>query len=147
MKIYMTDSTYRYDIEALAKAIFKTEELEETRDLDAFGPFLAIIYNREDDVFSMRVVWRDPKNETFEKHETVMQSSGDERENKRQVRSKLKHLMIKTILGDKSANILPWGTLTGIKPSKLVHEMIQSGMKREDIRRKLKNEYLISKEK
>ncbi|SRR6056297_63374 len=147
MKIYMTDSTYRYDIEALAKAIFKTEDLEATRDLDACGPFLAIIHKREEDAFNLRVVWKNEKNAISEKSETVKKPSGDARENKRQVRRRLKHLMVKTILGDESANILPWGTLTGIKPSKLVHEMIQSGMNQEEIRFKLESEYLISKEK
>jgi len=147
MKIYMTDSTYRYDIEALAKAIFKTENLEATRDLDGCGPFLAIIHKREADAFNLRVVWKNEKNAISEKSETVKQPAGDARENKKQVRRRLKHLMVKTILGDESANILPWGTLSGIKPSKLVHEMIQSGMNREEIRFKLESEYLISKEK
>jgi len=147
MKIYMTDSTYRYDIEALAKAIFKTDKLEETRDLDGCGPFLAIIYSSEDYALNMRALWKNEENEISEKHEIVKLLSVDERENKKQVRRRLKHLMVKTILGDESENILPWGILTGIKPSKLVHEMIQIGMKREDIRFKLESEYLISKEK
>jgi len=147
MKIYMTDSTYRYDIEALAKAIFKTEDLEATRDLDGCGPFLAIIHKKEDDAFNLRVVWKNEKNAISEKSEMVKQPAGDVRGNKKQVRRRLKHLMVKTILGDESANILQWGTLTGIKPSKLVHEMIQSGMNRQEIRSELESEYLISKEK
>jgi oxygen-independent coproporphyrinogen-3 oxidase len=139
MKIYMTDSTFRYDIEALAKAIFKTENLEPTRDHDACGPLLAIFHSEEGDCLNVKVLWRDRENRIFEKHEAVKLFSKDERENRKQVRRRLKFLIVKTVLGENSGIVLPWGTLTGIKPSKLVHEMIKNGMKPELVRLKLKN--------
>jgi len=147
MKIYMTDSTFRYDIEALAKAIFKTEKLEATRDHEVSGPLLAIFHSEEGDYCNINVFWRDRENRIFKKNESVKLISNDERENKKQVRRRLKFLIVKAVLGENSGIILPWGTLTGIKPSKLVHEMIKNGIKYEQVRLKLKNEYLISDEK
>ncbi|MBK5251624.1 MAG: coproporphyrinogen dehydrogenase HemZ [Peptostreptococcaceae bacterium] len=147
MKIYMTDSTFRYDIEALAKAIFKTEKLETTRDHDVCGPLLAIFHSKEENYCNVKVFWKDRENRIFEKCESVKLFSKDERENKKQVRRRLKFLIVKAVLGENSGIVLPWGTLTGIKPSKLVHEMIKDGMKPERVRLKLKNDYLISDEK
>lgn len=42
---------------------------------------------------------------------------------------------------------LPWGTLTGIRPVKLVSEMLEAGLTAGQAREKLKKTYLISEEK
>lgn len=42
---------------------------------------------------------------------------------------------------------LPWGTMTGIRPAKLVREMMEEGLSEEEIKHKLLNYYLVSKEK
>lgn len=147
MKIYMTDQTFKYDIEALAKAIFRTEELEETRDLEENGPFLAVFHSIEEEAYSIRVFWRDGENRVTEKQESFKELWADSRQRKRHIRRQIKYFIIKTVLGEDSETKLPWGTLTGIKPSKLVHEMIKNGIDKDLIRWKLKNDYLISESK
>ncbi len=42
---------------------------------------------------------------------------------------------------------LPWGTLTGIRPAKLVHEMMEKGIGRESIEEALKDYYKVSPSK
>lgn len=42
---------------------------------------------------------------------------------------------------------LAWGTLTGVRPTKLVMQMIEEGKKREDITEFLEKEYFVSREK
>ncbi|HKL98601.1 MAG TPA: coproporphyrinogen dehydrogenase HemZ [Mobilitalea sp.] len=42
---------------------------------------------------------------------------------------------------------LPWGILTGIRPTKLVYEMLSKGMDEVSIDRRMKEEYLCSEEK
>lgn len=42
---------------------------------------------------------------------------------------------------------MPWGILTGIRPAKIVYEMIESGMDSKEILNKLNNFYLISPKK
>ena len=41
----------------------------------------------------------------------------------------------------------PWGTLTGIRPTKLFHKKVNSGLLIEDVKRDLMNDYLLSNEK
>ncbi|MBP5299689.1 MAG: coproporphyrinogen dehydrogenase HemZ, partial [Lachnospiraceae bacterium] len=50
-------------------------------------------------------------------------------------------------LSNATGKTLPWGTLTGIRPTKLPMEMIQEGKSDEEIREKLKSTYLVSDEK
>ena len=44
-------------------------------------------------------------------------------------------------------HILPWGILTGIRPSKIVHKLIDQGYDENKIITTLNNHYLLSKEK
>jgi oxygen-independent coproporphyrinogen III oxidase len=41
----------------------------------------------------------------------------------------------------------PWGILTGVRPLKLVHRMVERGLTETEIRRRLSEEYLISPER
>lgn len=50
-------------------------------------------------------------------------------------------------LSKETGKILPWGTLTGIRPTKLPMEMILEGKSDDEIRAKLKSTYLVSDEK
>lgn len=42
---------------------------------------------------------------------------------------------------------LPWGILTGIRPTKLVYEMLEAGVDKESIYRRMEQEYLCSEDK
>lgn len=42
---------------------------------------------------------------------------------------------------------LPWGILTGIRPTKLVYEMLEAGADEESVYRRMEKEYLCSKDK
>jgi len=41
----------------------------------------------------------------------------------------------------------PWGILTGVRPTKLVHDGLRRGRPREEIRRMLREDYLVSEDK
>ncbi|TPE70802.1 coproporphyrinogen III oxidase [Halalkalibacterium halodurans] len=41
----------------------------------------------------------------------------------------------------------PWGVLTGVRPTKLMHQMRRAGLNREQIRKELKDLYRVSEEK
>ncbi|MCX7710438.1 MAG: coproporphyrinogen dehydrogenase HemZ [Clostridia bacterium] len=60
------------------------------------------------------------------------------REFKRQL-----YLFLSTSLNEK----MPWGMLTGIRPAKIVHEMMEKGLAQEEIFLNLKEYYMLSEEK
>lgn len=51
------------------------------------------------------------------------------------------------LLKEKTGKVLPWGTLTGIRPSKIVTSKLEQGQSRGDICRFMKEKYLVSEEK
>ncbi len=51
------------------------------------------------------------------------------------------------ILSKLTGQLLPWGILTGIRPTKLVYEMLEQGETEEAIYQKMRTEYLCSDEK
>jgi oxygen-independent coproporphyrinogen-3 oxidase len=52
-----------------------------------------------------------------------------------------------TILSEATHRTLPWGILTGIRPTKLVYEMLEQGESESIIRDKMREEYLCSEAK
>lgn len=51
------------------------------------------------------------------------------------------------LLSVKTRKTLPWGILTGIRPTKLVYEMLEKGLSDAEIHTRMKEEYLCSDEK
>jgi oxygen-independent coproporphyrinogen-3 oxidase len=51
------------------------------------------------------------------------------------------------ILHESSPVTLPWGTLTGVRPTKLFMELIEQGMTKEEIKAFMQNRYLVTEEK
>ena len=54
---------------------------------------------------------------------------------------------IYTALGGHLGKSLPWGTLTGVKPGKIVRELKEQGLSEDQIRAHMKDYYYLSKEK
>lgn len=51
------------------------------------------------------------------------------------------------ILSQESGRLLPWGILTGIRPTKLVYEMLEQGREEAVVYQRMREEYLCSDEK
>jgi len=51
------------------------------------------------------------------------------------------------MLSESSGKVLPWGILTGIRPTKLVYEMLEKSQDDDSIRVNMKEEYLVSDDK
>ncbi|MDU1539809.1 MAG: coproporphyrinogen dehydrogenase HemZ [Paeniclostridium sordellii] len=51
------------------------------------------------------------------------------------------------VLDELFKTYVPWGILTGIRPVKILHNLLDQGLSEEDIRENLKNNYLIKDEK
>ncbi|NLP35800.1 MAG: coproporphyrinogen dehydrogenase HemZ [Clostridiales bacterium] len=67
-------------------------------------------------------------------------------ETKSQYKNIIKRLLY-GILSDATHKVLPWGILTGIRPTKLVYKMLEKGKSKEEIYDHMKAEYLCSEEK
>ena len=126
MKIYISDSSFSYDLHSLTKAFYPLEDVEICE------------CESESDVFKYKAEINDL---------LVAEASV---ENKSEERAKLKNRIKRSVyksLSDATKTELPWGTLTGIRPTKLPMGMLREGKSEEEIISFLKNEYLVSDEK
>ena len=124
MKVYISDKSFSYDMHSLTKAFFPYEDVE--------------VIVEEADEFRYRV---ETANGICDEVDVIYE--GEERpvfknKIKRAVYIKLSQLTNKK---------LPWGTLTGIRPTKLPMGMLRDGKNDSEIKKFLSEEYLVSEEK
>ena len=82
----------------------------------------------------------------FESSENIKIDGLSEQELKKRTKEMIKRSMF-NVLKKKFNTYVPWGILTGIRPVKIVHSLLDKGMSDEYIRENLKENYLIMDEK
>ena len=82
----------------------------------------------------------------FESSENIKIDGLSEQELKKRTKEMIKRSMF-NVLKKKFNTYVPWGILTGIRPVKIVHNLLDKGMSDEYIRQNLKENYLIMDEK
>ncbi len=73
-------------------------------------------------------------------------SGESDKDRKKKAKQAVSHIMVK-LLSEYTGTVQPWGTLTGIRPTKLYHKLIREGWTTTQIHSYLKTDYLLSDEK
>ncbi|BCN29926.1 coproporphyrinogen dehydrogenase HemZ [Anaeromicropila herbilytica] len=151
IQVILSKNDFEYDIRSLVKAFLPEEEIKfEVKSFDEQDvmndesvkkaaieqSFLYIQYKEE----KVSYIW-------IEDGRDIRTESRDgEYSNRKVYKNILKRLLYHLFSGvtDKQ---LPWGTLTGIRPTKLPMEKLENGESDEEILKYLESEYLCSKEK
>lgn len=149
------DSSYEYDIHSLVKAFFPEADVK------------VLDYSFDDDISSDCSDIKASEIQTSESHfpdltirffdEYILLSSVSKTKvignkinigglDRPGVKSALKKLIYKT-LEEETGVSLPWGTLTGIRPTKIPMKLIEEGANEDEIRDYMKEVYLISDDK
>ncbi|NSW90579.1 MAG: coproporphyrinogen dehydrogenase HemZ [Firmicutes bacterium] len=68
------------------------------------------------------------------------------RDENREVKKELSRLLYSALV-EYTGKKIPWGILTGIRPAKIVYEMIEEGMEESEILRRLEQYYMVSRKK
>lgn len=122
MRVHISDKSFSYDIHSLTKAFYPYEDVEIIVDGDCEEEF---VFCLEPDI------------------QCVVKNEGEERPD---FKNKIKREVYIT-LSKATDKKLPWGTLTGIRPTKLPMSLIGEGKSDDEITSFLKNTYLVSDEK
>ncbi|MGN0141258.1 MAG: coproporphyrinogen dehydrogenase HemZ [Roseburia sp.] len=138
---------FEYDIHSLIKAFYPEENVsataEEKRYEEPVNSRMAVDYGEH----SIRVRWWNgseaaPTEQTlFADRETEVDFS-----DRRETKNRLKRLLY-GMLTEHSGRKLPWGNLTGIRPTKIAMKLLEEGATREEIRTYMKETYDTSDEK
>lgn len=148
IKLILLGEDYEQDIRPLVSAFYpeeiitviKTEEKECVEQ-----PFLQIILYLLEQSFQITLTGTEAPEKTLSVSQKVT-LFGEMEEKKRAYRIKL-HRSLYQILSEWTKKTLPWGTLTGVRPVKLVLDKLEQGIKEEKICDFMKETYLCSKEK
>lgn len=149
IEIILSDQAYENDVYPLIKAFYpsdtiKVYDLDEAKVLlsevsSDCEPKLTIELELRRDGFQLSVT---PKGEPVVKASLTLIKELS----KAQYKNAMKRFLY-TELSKRTNQEMPWGILTGIRPTKLVYDMIEHGEGEDEIYRHMKQEYLCSEEK
>lgn len=121
MKIYISDKSFSYDMHSLTKAFYPHEDVE-----------VEVVEREEDFAYIIG------------DSEVTLHNDGEDRP---EFKNKIKRAVYIT-LSKLTGKTLPWGTLTGIRPTKLpMSKLIETNCSDDEIIAFLQNEYIVSTEK
>ena len=151
--VKLNEPNFEYDIHSLVKAFYPGEDVyvsdRDCRKTDPVSFRMTVTYEHADEDASQEF----PGSIRFAFHagasgeETELSGStavnfSDRKETKNRLKQKLYELLCAY-----SGRTLPWGTLTGIRPTKIPLQMMEEGRSEARIRSYMKEKYFASEEK
>ncbi|SHO50701.1 coproporphyrinogen dehydrogenase HemZ [Anaerocolumna xylanovorans] len=149
IQIRLNGDDYENDIYPLVKAFYPEEAVKVIRqeaDRDIREESLIITVDTVDSYLC--VVAEREKRQLYKEEEKVRaaKEQADFLKRKKEIRNHLKRMLYRC-LKSLTEKDLPWGTLTGIRPTKIVLEKLEAGEDRKDIYRYMTEEYYCSEGK
>ncbi len=147
VKVYCVGHDYTYEIMELLKLFFPAEELQHIADQQQAlkDSYIMTRLTVTSGILQAEVeISIDGQNKRgLEAYVITNESSLFIKKKSKQL---LKRVTLR-LLSDIKAVALPWGVLTGIRPTKIVHELLEEGYSHYDILQLLQSEYLIAPDK
>ena len=137
--VTLNEDRYAYDIHSLVKAFYPEQNVkvfaEGTKEeqSDAGMPAFFVIFKEEEICAGI----------TGKTQKTIRLGAPQD---KGAVKNDLKQLLY-GILSEETGKTLPWGTLTGIRPTRLAMQLLEQGKTAEEADAYMRSTYLCSKEK
>ncbi len=146
---------FEYDIHSLVKAFYPAEDVkvfeEGTKETESTEgmPECEVFFDKT--FVSFKIYSKETAHEKEQgknaaclfKEDRVSLAENDERS---QIKCKVKHLMYR-VLSEYTGKVLPWGNLTGIRPTKIAYGLLEEGKSKEEIVAYLKDTYDCSEQK
>ncbi len=161
IEIYLSDKAYENDVYPLVKAFYPEEDIkvfEETEHSSEcievpFAPArIVVLFGMEQIEIGVLGIKSaeagiteliDPDKSKSDLHEKLVLP---QTLSKAQYKNAMKRFLYQ-LLSKISGRTLPWGILTGIRPTKLVYELLEKGKKEEAVYHHMREEYLCSDDK
>lgn len=154
--VVLNEDRYAYDIHSLVKAFYPEQEVkvftEGEKDLrsDAGLPAFFVRFAQDAIEAGFRRETAAPGGEGAAPEEreaqTARRSVLSDPSDRIAVKNELKRLLY-GLLSEETKKQLPWGTLTGIRPTKIAMQLLEQGKTPEETRNYMENTYLASEEK
>lgn len=139
--VKLNKANFEYDIHSLVKAFFPAEDVlvfADEKNIEEPVLFhIDVRYDEENGVIAICFP------EDIVRYNKSVEVDFDDR---KETKNSLKKLLY-TMLSEYTKKELPWGTLTGIRPTKIPMKMFRDGKTREDVTEYMKRTYYTSDEK
>jgi len=140
--VQLNEADFEYDIHSLVKAFYPQHDvLVKAMPREEFPEsvfHLVVNYDRKNNMIDFKFY----EQEKMTLSGSVLVDFADRKKTKNELKQKLYYLL--TLYTGKT---LPWGTLTGIRPTKIPMELLEEGKSEDEIRSYMKETYLASDEK
>ncbi len=145
MYVFLNSKGYTYDVHSLVKAFYPSEDVTVCSDEDFASKANICVFVSSGDV-------RGDERVTGSIEVSVPFARSDIRKNGYQnsTRGDVKNVLKRTLyeaLSSVTGKVLPWGTMTGIRPTKVATKLIREGADDEAIARYMKSVYQCSDER
>ena len=149
VKVYCVGHDYTYELKELLKLFFPAEDIDmvvtdENNIIKEADYIISRIYNRDEVItVETEISLSGHSNSAIEKYEIIKDNILLIRKKSKQLIKRGIFTLLKSVINSK----VPWGILTGIRPTKIVHELLEESYSEEEILEVLQREYLIYREK
>ncbi|NLL81832.1 MAG: coproporphyrinogen dehydrogenase HemZ [Tissierellia bacterium] len=145
--IYLDGYEYNLGIFELIRSFFPNKELKNIEDLKEYSSgsliYISIIELNNFIVFRCQFFL---DNELISKNEENLEKIFIERNRDKAINIGVKKSIYRTLV-EVSKTKHPWGVLTGIRPTKIVHELVEKNINTNDIQNILINQFLLDESK
>ena len=150
--VSLNEADFEYDIHSLVKAFYPKEDVKVFADSEKIAELeeketplfhMEVLFSRAENVISASVLNAEAK--TGEPALASMQIQVDFSDRK-ETKNRLKR-GIYQMFSEYTGQTLPWGTLTGIRPTKIPMSMLEEGKSEDEIRTFMADTYFCSPEK
>ena len=131
---------FEYDIYSLIKAFFPEENVSATAEDKKYEEEITLQFQVEYEPQQIKIEWKENGQESHDRSFPV--DFSDRTETKNELKQNF-YQILSEITGKK----LPWGTLTGIRPTKIPMKFLEEGKTEEEIRTYMQKTYFASDEK
>lgn len=163
--VKLNQPNFEYDIHSLIKAFYPEQDIRVKAVVDASEPLEgnktkdktseeAVIWEMQIDYLekTIHIAWQDNStvNKEQESSKEAMQLPEREFEVDFADRAETKNLLKQNLyemLCEYTKKTLPWGTLTGIRPTKIPMKLLEEGKSRDEIKKYMEDTYYASDEK
>ncbi|WP_283594863.1 coproporphyrinogen dehydrogenase HemZ [Paraclostridium bifermentans] len=135
---------YKYEIAELFKLF--TTQFKFIKEDEKFEKALINEFIKDEDYIKSTTKYYENNDLKLYKEEVFNINSLNEEEIKKKSKTIIKRSIFK-VLSELYDTYVPWGILTGIRPVKIVHSLLDEGLSEVEIRQNLKENYLIKDEK
>lgn len=148
--VQLINNDLQYEIRELIKVFFFHEEIIFIENLAEYPNRGILIINKleakDGNLASVTRIYRDSKQVCEKREENLQNINIREKEIKKKIRIGIRKNVYESLI-EVSTKEAPWGILTGVRPVKIVHNLLDRQNNEREIKQILSNEYKISKEK